>query len=210
MAVSGRVLTLGGGVGEVYEIDISDPQNPQVVGVVRVMGSGASPTQLGGFLYVGDGYAGWRLFVARDPRKPKIVGGVDTPGSAGRAFVYGDNLFVADGSSLQVFPRPCEVPSGVGSPLAGRVLSLTAVPNPSSHGATFALELPYPQQVRVSLYDVAGRQVRTLRDGILGAGTHDLFWNGKDDGGRMAGAGIYWARVKTEEGARTARVVIVR
>ena len=90
------------------------------------------------------------------------------------------------------------------------VLSLTVVSNPSSRGAAFALELPCPQRVRVSVYNVAGRQVRRLRDGILGAGTHDLFWNGKDDGGRMAGPGIYWARVKTEGGARTARVVIVR
>ena len=83
-------------------------------------------------------------------------------------------------------------------------------PNPS-HGPTrigFALE--QAGVARLQILDLAGRHVRTLADGPCAAGSHAQTWDGRDDAGRAAPAGIYLARL--EAGGRVAarRLVLLR
>lgn len=49
--------------------------------------------------------------------------------------------------------------------------------------------------VRLRIYDVAGRLVRTLADGAHPAGRHEVVWNGTDHAGRRVAAGVYFARL---------------
>jgi hypothetical protein len=94
---------------------------------------------------------------------------------------------------------------------APRVLELSAPwPNPSSGPATLTLRLPAAGHVRVALYDVGGRIVRTLVDRVLDAGAHPLVWDGRDDGGREVAAGLYFARADAGGASRLERVVRVR
>lgn len=58
----------------------------------------------------------------------------------------------------------------------------------------FAVETP--GHVRVRLYDVTGRLVRTLADRSFDTGEHDVTWDGADDGGRAAPRGVYFARLE--------------
>ena len=58
-----------------------------------------------------------------------------------------------------------------------------------------------------AVFDVSGRLVRTLADGTLEAGVHELLWNGDDDQGASAAAGIYFVRMITSAGAETRKVV---
>jgi hypothetical protein len=85
-----------------------------------------------------------------------------------------------------------------------------AQPNPASGESHLAFMLPHPGGARLVLLDVAGRCVRTLVDGPLAAGTHAVAWDGRDDHGARAPAGLYWARL--EAGGETAvrRLVRVR
>jgi len=78
-------------------------------------------------------------------------------------------------------------------------------------GAEFELALPQESYVRLSVFDVAGREVAVLRDGREGAGRHAYdFGNGIT---RVA-SGVYFGRAivnaDTESKIRTARVTIVR
>ena len=47
--------------------------------------------------------------------------------------------------------------------------------------------------------------VRTLHDGVLTAGRHQIVWNGQDDRGRQAASGVYFARVRTADGQTDSR-----
>jgi subtilisin family serine protease len=70
-------------------------------------------------------------------------------------------------------------------------------PNPAGATASFAFTLGHPGQVRLALYDVRGRLVRTLVDGTRPAGVHRAEWDGRDARGGAAGAGIYLARIES-------------
>ncbi|MFI5372384.1 MAG: hypothetical protein ACHQ52_12570, partial [Candidatus Eisenbacteria bacterium] len=75
--------------------------------------------------------------------------------------------------------------------------------------AALRLDLPVAASVRVTLYDVTGRQVSVVTDGELEAGRHRYPITG-----RVGGSGMYFARaeVASPDGARvlTARVVLLR
>jgi hypothetical protein len=70
------------------------------------------------------------------------------------------------------------------------------------------LSLAGPVPVEVTIYDALGRLVHTRRVGILGGGTHRLLWDGRDNGGRDVGVGVFWAQVKA--GNQTLRKKVVR
>ena len=64
--------------------------------------------------------------------------------------------------------------------------------------------------VRVVLYDLAGRRVRTLADESFAAGPHDRTWDGLDDSGQPVGHGVYFARIELPDGSRiNGRIVIL-
>jgi flagellar hook assembly protein FlgD len=52
------------------------------------------------------------------------------------------------------------------------------------------------RHVTLSVFDVAGRRVRTLVDGWMRAGPHSSRWDGRDDGGRAVASGVYFARLE--------------
>ncbi len=56
--------------------------------------------------------------------------------------------------------------------------------------------LPADSRVNLSVYDIAGRRVATLVDGIQPGGGHEAAWNGRTDGGARSAPGIYFLRQK--------------
>lgn len=86
-------------------------------------------------------------------------------------------------------------PLAAGEPTAGPRLALAApAPNPSRGQVTLVLDLGGASDVDVAIYDAAGRLVRTLHAGPVGGPRMTLAWNGLDERGRRAGAGVYFVR----------------
>lgn len=83
------------------------------------------------------------------------------------------------------------------APLVARIDAV--YPNPFVESATVAYTLEEALPVTVTLYDGVGRVVRTLDDGVRGAGAHTL----RLDGIGLA-AGVYFVEVRTPE-TRTTR-----
>jgi hypothetical protein len=91
-------------------------------------------------------------------------------------------------------------------PGPGPVL-LAAAPNPFAGATRLAFVLPRDGEVDLRVFDVAGREVATLRRGPLPAGTHVAGWDGRDGGGRAVPAGVYLVRCALDGTAATGRVV---
>ena len=87
-------------------------------------------------------------------------------------------------------------------------------PNPVRDQATIDFELPASGPVQLRVYDMLGRQVRTLKDGSERAGRHSLIWDGRDDAGRELASGVYMLTLSSpsDEGLKSAsrKVVVVR
>jgi subtilisin-like proprotein convertase family protein len=83
-----------------------------------------------------------------------------------------------------------------------------AEPNPFDSSTSIRFAVPGDgARVSLRIYDVAGRQVRTLTDGFVPAGRHTALWDGRSDAGARVGSGIYFYRLEGE-GFRSTRKVI--
>jgi len=65
------------------------------------------------------------------------------------------------------------------------------VPNPFNPSTTIAYQLPVEATVNLVIYDLLGRQVRTLVQSHQMAGRKSVVWDGKDASGRPVSAGMY-------------------
>jgi flagellar hook assembly protein FlgD len=75
---------------------------------------------------------------------------------------------------------------------APSLLQVAARPNPFSTATRVEFSLPGAGTARIAVHDVRGRRVRTISDGVMTAGSHEVFWNGADDAGRRLPHGVYW------------------
>jgi len=82
--------------------------------------------------------------------------------------------------------------------------------NPTRGSAAISLRLSRPGSVRVQLYDVSGRLVRTLDQGNVPAGERVVSWDGKDDRGERVGSGVYFFHAETPDGVENRRVAVLR
>ncbi|MFN0152195.1 MAG: FlgD immunoglobulin-like domain containing protein [bacterium] len=82
--------------------------------------------------------------------------------------------------------------------------------NPATDRVRLLLHLPTEASVEASVFDISGRRVKLLTTGRMAANAHPIEWDGSDEAGRRAGAGIYWVRVHTDDAAATRKVVWIR
>ncbi len=96
-----------------------------------------------------------------------------------------------------------------GVPDAGRSLQVTAWPNPFNARVRLAVDGVPDGEVTVTLHDLAGRRVCTLRTAARG-GRALLAWDGTDDTGRALASGAYFARVSGPGGPAVTRLSLVK
>jgi glycosidase len=83
-------------------------------------------------------------------------------------------------------------------------------PNPFSPSTTIGYSLPSRSRVRLSVYDVAGREVAVLAEGMRAAGPQEASWDGVDDTGRPASAGVYFVLLDAGRETRTSKITLVK
>jgi hypothetical protein len=81
--------------------------------------------------------------------------------------------------------------------------------NPASGGVTLRCVIPRAASARLEVFDLAGRRVRTVHEGYLGMGAHELRWDGRDEAGARVPAGVYLCRFDSGRERAVARVVLV-
>ncbi len=83
-------------------------------------------------------------------------------------------------------------------------------PNPFNPRTTIEYDLPGAGAVRLAVFDLAGRLVRTLIDASLPQGSYEVVWDGRDESGREVGSGSYLARLEFGGLVETVRMGLVR
>ncbi len=130
----------------------------------------------------------------------------DASVETGRAYIYRLEAIDSRGDS-QFFESAVVT---VGQPLPRLLVLHRNRPNPFHQSTQFGFELPAAAHVSLKVYDVAGREVRTLVDAGLEAGTHGLSWDGRDDRGRRSAAGVYLYRLQSGTGTQSRRLLLLR
>jgi hypothetical protein len=86
-------------------------------------------------------------------------------------------------------------------------------PNPFSGSTDIAFSIS-PETgmlpVTLAIYDVHGRLVHSLIDGLWPAGTYSITWDGRDRYGRMVASGVYFCALSSQGRVQTKQVVLTR
>lgn len=83
-------------------------------------------------------------------------------------------------------------------------------PNPFNPTTTIGYALPEEGFVSLRIYDLLGKEVRTLVDDFEFAGMKSVRWDGRDDMGREVSAGLYIYRLEAEGFAQARKLAFVK
>jgi len=84
------------------------------------------------------------------------------------------------------------------------------VPNPFNPSTEIRVALPEARQVRLSVFNLLGQEVRVLVEGFREPGTYTVRWDGKDRHGLEAAAGGYVVRLEAGDFSETRRMVLIK
>jgi len=82
-------------------------------------------------------------------------------------------------------------------------------PSPFQFVTRINYTLPAPGRVKLAVYDLAGKLVKTLVSGVEPAGIRQITWNRADNAGKEVARGVYFCRLETD-GASASRKLVVR
>jgi hypothetical protein len=85
-----------------------------------------------------------------------------------------------------------------------------AAPNPFTSTTRFTYTLSNGGRHRLAVYDVQGREVTVLAEGIRNAGRHALLWDGCDSRGAEVASGVYFLSLESAGNVEVQKVVIAR
>ena len=83
-------------------------------------------------------------------------------------------------------------------------------PNPFNPTTTIQYDLPEDSRIRLTVYDIQGREVSVISDGVQPAGFRSVIWNGKDAHGIPASAGMYFLRLDTPSFHDTRKMILLK
>ena len=142
--------------------------------------------------------------------------GVECLASSGCADRYG-YLDVRLASAYEPAPpgsKPKASAAGSLNNFAGSMPTTFALrgndPNPFNPQTSIHFDLPRTSRVRIRIYDAKGHLVRTLLDGVLQAGRHQVPWQGRTERGEAVASGVYLVRMETEGFRQTSKITLLK
>ncbi len=83
-------------------------------------------------------------------------------------------------------------------------------PNPFNPTVTIPYTLPTPMEVDLTVFNLIGRRVRALHQGLQQAGHYAAIWDGTDIDGRPVAAGTYFVCLRIGSFSQTKRIMLLR
>jgi glycosidase len=83
-------------------------------------------------------------------------------------------------------------------------------PNPFNPSTTISFGLPGESHVTLSIYDIRGKRVKTVRNEIVPGGNREAMWDGRDEQGEGVSSGIYFYRLTAGDRTLTRKMVLLK
>ena len=83
-------------------------------------------------------------------------------------------------------------------------------PNPFNPTTSIQFDLPSQEKVNIVIFDVMGRNIRTLMNENLNAGYHNIQWDAKNDLGESVSAGMYIYILNAGEHRSVKKMVLLK
>ena len=83
-------------------------------------------------------------------------------------------------------------------------------PNPFNPITMIRYDLPEVTNVKISIYDMMGKKVKTLVNTNQNSGYKFVIWNGTNDNGEMVSVGMYFYYIKTNTFSQTRKMILLK
>ncbi len=83
-------------------------------------------------------------------------------------------------------------------------------PNPFNPITTIRYDLPKQSHVSITVYDLLGRQVKSLVNQTQDAGSRSVIWDGTNYQGQQVGAGVYFYQVNARGLVQTRKMILLK
>jgi hypothetical protein len=83
-------------------------------------------------------------------------------------------------------------------------------PNPFNSSTTITYRVPKDSRVELTIYDILGREVRTLLSGVQRAGTYRVQWDSQNSHGHSVSSGVYFYRFRGGSYVETRKLVVLK
>lgn len=154
-----------------------------------------------GFIYeTTDGGASWTLSFTT-PRIRSFLQDI--------AYHYDDVFWVCGNHSINLKYVP---PSGLAARNADieKSTRFQIVPNPFTNKTAIQLTLDKTKPVNITVYDALGSRVNEIYNGTIGAGSHEIVWNGNDANGFACATGVYLCVIKAGDHTENQKLLLVK
>jgi hypothetical protein len=127
---------------------------------------------------------------------PRLIGRYD---STFRRLVF------RDGQQLKLYRFGTYLATDERNAMLPSSLALSCYPNPFNPSTTISFALEHETNIRLNIFDLTGRRVRTLAEGRWNAGMHEV----RFDGAALP-SGLYFARLQAGGLAKTQKLVMLK
>ena len=83
-------------------------------------------------------------------------------------------------------------------------------PNPFNHATSLRFWVADLGMVSLKVYDISGREIRTLVSEQKQPGTHAVLWDGRSDGGLEVPSGVYFSKLQAGSFVQTRKMLLLR
>ncbi len=83
-------------------------------------------------------------------------------------------------------------------------------PNPFNANTRIRFSVPKASHVKLEVYDILGRKVRTLADEDMTAGFKQVIWDGRNQSGDEVASGVYFYRIKATDFVMTKKMTLLK
>ena len=171
-------------------------------------------------------------YTIKDKRKwIRAVHGIDTVDALGSLEVqlnYNNSQMIRETpySELQISVTPVKHPyakkyqelmifdqlnnSSIDNTRGPIVSNIDNVPNPFNPNTTLKYELLVGGPINITIYDLMGREVKTLFDGYQEAGARAILWDSTDDNGILLGTGFYFYTIRTSSELKKGKMLFLK
>jgi len=95
-------------------------------------------------------------------------------------------------------------------PVPSQYILYQNFPNPFNPQTAIRFEIPEEMDVRFTVYNALGQEVRNLLTDRVAPGRYTVVWDARDNTGRFAGAGIYLYRLETPRAALSRKMLLLK
>jgi hypothetical protein len=83
-------------------------------------------------------------------------------------------------------------------------------PNPFNPVTNIKFSIPEAENVTLAVYNNLGQKIRTLTNDRMSAGTYQISWDGKNDGGQSVNTGVYFYQIQAGSFNQVKRMALIK